>query len=190
MIYFAEKFLAFDSMKTTTISNIVLRAVEPEDLELLYRWENDRSVWHVSNTLVPFSRYQIKQYIEAEPSNIHAHRQLRMMLDFCESGEPVITVGTIDLFDFDPIHLRAGLGILIASDSDRRRGYAYEAILQMKEYCRKVLFLHQLYCNIAESNTASVKLFEKAGFEITAVKKEWLRAENGWENEFLLQLIL
>ena len=169
---------------------VTLRAVEPEDLELLYLWENDRTVWQVSNTLVPFSHYQLKRYIESDPDDIYAHRQLRMMIDCCEMGTQLRTVGSIDLFDFDPIHQRAGLGILIASPENRRQGYAYEAILQMMDYCRKVLFLHQLYCNISESNTASIQLFKKAGFEVTGTKKEWLRTEFGWEDEFLLQLKL
>jgi len=169
---------------------IRLRAVEPEDLELLYLWENDRTVWIISNTLTPFSRYQLKLYIESNPSNIHANQQLRMMIDCREAGKHVRTVGAVDLFDFDPIHLRAGLGILIASADDRRQGYAREAILQMIDYCREVLFLHQLYCNIAASNTASIQLFGKIGFEITGTKKDWLRTETGWEDELLLQLRL
>jgi diamine N-acetyltransferase len=169
-------------------SHIILRAVEPEDLVLLYLWENDRTVWHVSNTLVPFSRFQLKQYIESNPGDIYTHQQLRMMIDCIETGKPARTVGIIDLFDFDPIHQRAGLGILIASADDRRQGYAFEAILQMIEYCRKILFLNQLYCNISANNIASIQLFGKAGFEITGTKKEWLRTESGWEDELLLQL--
>ena len=171
-------------------STLSLRAVEPEDLALLYLWENDRTVWHLSNTLVPFSRYQLKQYIESDPGNIHAHQQLRMMIDCREAGKQLRTVGSIDLFDFDPIHQRAGLGILIASADDRRQGYACEAILQMMEYSRNILFLNQLYCNIAVSNTASIQLFKKIGFEITGTKKEWLRTETGWEDELFLQLKL
>ena len=169
------------------MKQIILRAVEPEDLELLYEWENDRAVWHVSNTLVPFSRYQLKQYIEADPSNIHAHRQLRMMIDCRETGK---TVGSIDLFDYDPIHRRAGIGILIASPADRRQGYAHEAVLQLLEYSRRMLYLHQLYCNIAVSNTASIQLFHKVGFEITGIRNEWLRTETGWEDEVFMQMFL
>jgi len=171
-------------------STLTLRAVEPEDLELLYLWENDRTVWRLSNTLVPFSRYQLKQYIESDPGNIYVHQQLRMMIDCHEPEKQKRTVGSIDLFDFDPLHQRAGLSILIASVDDRRQGYAYEAILQMMEYCRKVLHLNQIYCNIAISNTASIQLFGKVGFEITGTKKEWLRTETGWEDELLMQFIL
>jgi len=178
-------------MKKTSDSLLVLRAVEPEDIDLMYLWENDRDVWNVSNTLVPFSRYQLKQYIESDPSDIYAHKQLRMMID-CRNIEKktINTVGSIDLFDFDPINQRAGLGILIASVDNRRHGYAHEAILQMIEYCRKTLYMHQIYCNIAAGNTASIKLFEKTGFEISGIKKDWLRTEIGWEDELLLQLIL
>ena len=178
-----------------TSGYITLRAVEPEDLELMYKWENDRTVWYVSNTLVPFSRYQLKQYIESDPGNIYAHHQLRMMIDFHEYPSPslpqreeVRTIGSIDLFDYDPVNQRAGLGILIASDTDRRQGYAYEALFVMIHYCRTVLFLNQLYCSIAISNRASIRLFRSAGFRRTGTKKEWRRTETGYEDELFLQL--
>jgi len=172
-------------------SKIVLRAVEPEDLELLYLWENDRTVWHVGSTLVPFSRYQLQQYIASDPSDIHAHKQLRMMIDCSETEKQTVrTVGTIDLFDYDPLHQRAGLGMLIASADDRGKGYGYEAVVQIIEYARKVLFLHQIYCNIAASNAACIYLFEKLGFEITGRKKDWLRTEIGWEDEVAFQLMI
>ncbi|MDR1865742.1 MAG: GNAT family N-acetyltransferase [Bacteroidales bacterium] len=168
---------------------ITLRAVEPEDLSLMYLWENDRTVWQASNTLVPFSRYQLRRYIESDPSDIHAHRQLRMMIDL-HGTTPLRTVGAVDLFDFDPIHERAGLGILIASEDDRRQGFASEAIRLMIEYGRNVLFLHQIYCKIAASNTASIRLFERAGFKNAGRKKDWLKTSGGWEDELFLQLII
>ncbi len=169
-------------------SIITLRAVEPEDLALLYLWENNRDVWHVSNTLVPFSKHQLQQYIDSDPSNIHAHQQLRMMIDCREKPDGVArTVGIIDLFDFDPMHQRAGVGILIASPEDRRQGYAYDALQLIIDYGRQVLHLHQLFCNIPVSNTASIRLFEKSGFQIAGNKKDWLKTANGWEDEYLLQ---
>jgi diamine N-acetyltransferase len=160
-----------------------------EDLTLLYIWENDRSVWRVSNTLTPFSKVQLQEYIAADPSNIFANRQLRMMID-SQTGKQIQTVGTVDLFDFDPIHARAGVGILIASETDRQQGFASETIRQMLAYSREILFLHQLHCNIATSNIASIRLFEKAGFTVSGIKKEWLKTTDGWEDELLLQKIL
>jgi diamine N-acetyltransferase len=173
-----------------TQCKIRLRAVEPEDIELLYLWENDQTVWQVSNTLVPFSRRQLKSYIESDPSDIYAHRQMRMMIDCLEAETRARTVGSIDLFDYDPLHQRAGIALLIASPVDRRQGYGKEAVLEIIDYSRKTLFLHQLYCNIAESNIASIKLFEKIGFQIDGTKKDWLRVESGWEDVLFLQMLL
>ena len=51
-------------MKILENRSISLRAPEPEDLDLLYLWENEPSIWHVSGTLTPFSRYILKQYLD------------------------------------------------------------------------------------------------------------------------------
>ena len=100
---------------------ISLRALEPEDLELLYEWENNDSYWELSNTFSPFSKYTLKRYLENSHKNIYETGQLRLMIDLIDEKK---TIGTIDLFDFDPFHKRAGLGILIAPDTYRRKGYA------------------------------------------------------------------
>lgn len=86
-----------------------LRAVEPEDLELLCRWENDPSLWTVSGTIEPFSHYSIEQFIQEQQAGIYRCGQLRLMIDDT-AGE---TIGAIDLFDFEPQHERAGVGILV-----------------------------------------------------------------------------
>ena len=86
------------------------------------------------------------------------------------------------------MHRRAGLGILI-SDENRNKGYATEAIELLKKYANKSLNLHQLYCNIEESNKISLKLFKKCGFEIIGLKKEWNLRNGKWINEYSLQHI-
>ena len=47
-----------------TNGNIRLRAPEPEDLELLYKMENDTTLWSVGNSTQPYSRYTLRNYIE------------------------------------------------------------------------------------------------------------------------------
>ncbi|MDE6180107.1 MAG: GNAT family N-acetyltransferase, partial [Phocaeicola sp.] len=41
-----------------------LRAPEPEDLEVMFRFENATDVWEGSNTTGPYSCFQLRQYIE------------------------------------------------------------------------------------------------------------------------------
>jgi len=166
--------------------NISLRAPEPEDLDLLYLWENEPSIWQVSGTMTPFSRYILKQYLENAGRDIYEVKQLRLMIQLKSNHRPV---GAVDLFDFDPHHRRAGLGILIADPSDRRQGYARETLETMVSYCFDVLHLHQVYCNIAAGNKASINLFKEAGFQEIGRKRDWLYNGQGYEDEFLYQRI-
>jgi diamine N-acetyltransferase len=166
--------------------SIKLRALEPEDLELLYEWENNESYWAISNTFSPFSKYTLKRYLENSHKSIYETGQLRFMIDHIEDK---ITIGTIDVFDFDSFHKRAGIGILIANESYRRKGYASMSLTCLIKYCFKTLQLHQLYCNIMVSNSDSINLFKKMGFVLIGIKKDWIQTSNGYIDEYMLQLI-
>jgi diamine N-acetyltransferase len=165
---------------------IRLRALEPEDLELLYKWENNESYWIISNTASPYSRYTLKRYLKNSHKTIYETGQLRLMIDLIDEK---VTIGTIDIFDFDPFHKRAGIGILIADESYRRKGYATMAIKCLTGYCFKTLQMHQLYCNILATNTESLDLFTKLGFVQIGIKKEWVKSADRYIDEHMFQLI-
>lgn len=168
--------------------HITLRAVEPADIDILYQWENDPSVWRVSNTLAPYSRFQIEEYVMNIQNDIYSARQLRLMA-VCYSGKNKgKSVGAIDLFDFEPHHRRAGVGILIRREF-REMGYASEALDLLIRYAFDVLSLRQLFSNMTPENTASVSLFEKFGFIRCGIKKDWVRIGDGWIEEWMYQLI-
>jgi diamine N-acetyltransferase len=164
---------------------IALRAVEPSDLELLYQWENNPAVWHLSNTLAPFSKHALKEYIENAKHDIYVTKQLRLIITTAKYGP----IGCIDLFDFDPTNQRAGIGILIADAQHRGKGYASEALEILCNYCFSILHLHQLYCNINANNTASISLFTKCGFIQSGNKQQWNRVPGGYVDELFFQLI-
>lgn len=165
---------------------ISLRAPEPGDLDLLYIWENDTNIWRISGTLAPFSRNVLKLYLDNAGKDIYEVKQLRLIIQLKSNRRPL---GAIDLFDFDPRHHRAGVGILVADPSDRRQGYAREALETLMEYCFSILNLHQLYCNIELSNEASIALFKNAGFMEIGRKKEWIYTGEGYEDELLFQCL-
>ena len=164
---------------------ISLRSPEPEDIDLLYEWENWEENWTVSNTLVPFSKYMLALYIKNSEKDIYETRQLRLMIETM-NAEPV---GAIDLFDYDPYHGRVGIGILIHRQEDRSKGFASAALNLMIRYCFDKLNTHQIYANILTDNEVSMKLFSKAGFEVVGTKKEWSREGGMWKDEYMLQLL-
>ncbi len=168
--------------------NVQLRAVEKRDVDLLYQWENDMALWQVSNTIVPFSRYQIEKYIKSASLDIYQTKQLRLIIETSHANSLPLTIGLIDMFDFDPFHNRAGLGIVI-NEKFRGKGFASEALQLFINYAFTTIGVHNLYCNIAQSNEISLKLFKSMGFNLVGIKKEWLKTNNGYEDEILLQII-
>jgi diamine N-acetyltransferase len=166
--------------------NIRLRPLEPEDLDILYLWENDVNIWNVSNTIVPYSRYALKQYIENSHKDIFETGQLRLMIEEKVNNS---AIGTVDLFDFNPVHSRIALGALVYSEKNRRQGFASSALNLVIDYCFNILHLHQVYCNVNENNIKSIKMLTNIGFDIAGIKKQWLKTNSGWQNEILFQKI-
>jgi diamine N-acetyltransferase len=171
-----------------TGSKIRLRALEPGDIDLLYAWENDMDVWKVSNTLSPFSRFQIEEYVLSAHNDVFTTRQLRLMIDLLGQSLGEKSVGTIEMFDFNPLHHRAGVGILIR-EPFRDKGYGFDALNVFVRYAFSTLRLHQLYCNISPDNAPSLTLFQKLGFVRCGVKKDWVHDGQGWQEEWMYQLI-
>ena len=173
-------------MITLQGKDVLLRALEPSDLDFLYTLENDESVWEISNTSTPYSKFILKQYLDNAHRDIFDIKQLRLVISLATDTRPI---GFIDLFDFEPRHRRVGLGIVILSDGDRGKGFALQTLELICSYAFIHLNVHQLYANITEDNERSIELFKKAGFLSTCVKKEWIYSEGKFKNEHLYQLL-
>lgn len=165
---------------------VYLRALEPEDLSFLYEVENDRSLWEVSNTVTPYSKWILKNYLENSHQDIYEAKQLRLAI---VNNNSDTLLGLVDLFDFDPKNNRVGLGIVIKNLDDRNAGIGSEAVKLLIDYAFETLHIHQIYVNVTVTNTASVKLFSKFGFQLVGVKKQWNRVGSAYVDEALYQLI-
>lgn len=172
-------------MQTLKGKEISLRALEPEDLDFLYNIENDETFWEISQTNAPFSKYQLKLYIENAHLDIYQAKQLRLIVQENSSKNQV---GIIDLFDVDAKNLKAGVGILIDYNY-QQKGFAKEALSLLIDYVFNVLNLHQLYANITTDNTKSINLFEGHNFKKVGIKKDWMYTNNQFKDEILYQLI-
>lgn len=166
--------------------NIWLRALEPEDLDFLHAVENDESIWEVSNTQTPYSKFLIRRYLENAQQDIYEAKQLRLAI--CK-GKDFRAIGLIDLYDFDPRNRRAGIGIVIRHPLERRQGVGSESLELLIGYAFAKLGLHQLYANIDVHNEASISLFTKFGFEKIGVKKDWNLMAGKYKDEAMFQLI-
>ena len=172
------------------MSDVLLRALEPSDIDVIYLWENDTDIWTTSSTHVPFSRYMLEQYIiSAQGVDIYTSKQLRLMVDYlhCDGGK--VPVGCVDIFDYDVFNKRAGVGILMDAKY-RNRGLATLAVKRLCHFAKEHLHLHQLYANVSTDNIASFAVFQKNGFEVVGIKKDWLCVNDGFKDEYMIQKIL
>ena len=165
---------------------IVLRALEPDDLTFLYNVENDISNWEVSETRIPYSKYLLKTYLDEAGASIEKVGQFRYVIE--EVGSDY-AVGIFDIFDFDTINRRLSIGLLVNVEF-RGKGYASESLKLIEEYAQRTLNVHQIYCDVNESNERSVEFFKKNGYEISGVKKDWILSNNKFSNVLLFQKIL
>ena len=163
---------------------IRLRAIEPEDLDLLYRIENDVKLWNVGTTNVPYSRYTLHDYVANASDDIYVDRQVRMMVEN-EDGE---VVGIADIVNFDPANCRAEVGLIVL-EAFRRQGYGTGILAAVADYAVGVLHLHQLYAFSDSRNQASLDLFRKMGYKETTTIVDWLYDGREYHNAILMQLV-
>lgn len=164
---------------------VKLRALEPDDLDLLFSVENSSDLWEISNTITPFSKDLLKKYIDNAHQDIFEAKQLRLVVTDVKNS---MTVGLIDLFDYDPKHQRAGIGILILNQY-RHKGFASSALGLFLEYAFKHLDLHQLYANIPSHNQHSLELFKKLNFNPIGTQKDWIKIKGEFKDVERFQII-
>lgn len=159
-----------------------LRALEPEDLDILYLIENNMEIWNVGVNNVPYSRYALLDYLSNASYDIYKDGQVRFVIE----NEEGHVVGIADVYNFEPRHNRAEVGIVVL-DEYRRKGYACDAMTQLLSYAERVLHIYQLYAIVNVNNIPSQKLFANVGFELGGCMKDWLFDGHNYINACLYQ---
>lgn len=162
---------------------IFLRALEPTDLDIMYEWENDSRLWDVGNTITPYSRQQLWEYLKNYDGDIYTSHQLRLMICLNENNE---SIGTVDFYDFDPFNQRGAIGLLI-TEKYQNQGLGYRALQLTLNYALNYIGLHQCVAIVPIDNVASYHLFKKAGFDEVGILKDWLKSGQQYKDASLMQ---
>ena len=105
-------------------------------------------------------------FLNAYQHSLSAQGQMRFMIDSEENDADALTVGCIDLCDYDADARTAYVSIFIAM-SMRRQGYARAALNALIPQAR-ALGLRQLLAAVSPLNAASLSLFASADFFLIA----------------------
>ncbi|MEY2963052.1 MAG: hypothetical protein RL754_313 [Bacteroidota bacterium] len=161
----------------------ILRAPEPSDLEWVFEIENDPGLWHLSASKEPLNKGVVMQYLAAQPGSLLRDGQLRFILD--DRGR---LKGAFDLFDYDHVAKKAGLGVYVDA-SCRREGVALQTLQALEEYAFSILGIRNLYAHVPQDNEASRALFVSAGYREVGVLTDWVWHDGQYVDACLFQKI-
>ena len=153
-------------------SDLRLRAAEPEDLELAYALENDTALWPYGSATTPFSRFALKQFLESATGDIYTDKQVRLTIERRQADDVWTPVGFADLFNFDPRHHRAEIGLALLP-AWRGQNIGEQAVRLLMDYA-VIIDLHMLYAIIGVDNGKASRTFERLGFQASAQLCDWL----------------
>lgn len=162
-----------------------LRAIEPEDLDLMYILENDSRMEVCTATTVPLSRYALRQYILESKGDLYGDLQVRMAILDPQTSS---ACGFLDITDFAPKHRRAQVGIALMQDVTGR-GLATNALKEAAGYAR-CQGLAQLYAIVATNNAPARALFGRAGYTEANILSDWLWVDGHYVDAVLCRLQL
>jgi len=166
-------------------NGIKLRPIESTDLDFLWHVENDSKEWMQSENYLPLSKSVMEKYVSGEQDLIK-HGQYRFIIEKEDTKE---RLGCIDLFDYQPVSSRSGVGIYIA-DMHRNNGIAKQSLRILCAYSKAVLNIQLLHCSILESNKKSQAVFMSQGFIVTGERPNWTTVNGKRCTIKLLQLLL
>lgn len=166
-------------------SSIRLRAVEPEDLDFMYLIENDTQLWKYGASNVPFSRFALRNFIEQTTNNLSRDGQLRLTIEH-SSGFPI---GFIDLENYDAVHNRAEVGIVVSPEW-QNQGVAGDALSLLMQYASDILHVHLLYAYVCRDNKPALRLFGNAGFMDSGVLPQWIRLASAYSDVIVFTKVL
>lgn len=133
---------------------VELRTVEEDDTEFLQATVNDPRVRAGIAAVAPVNGAREREWIESVGDDGGVHLVVHV------DGDPV---GTVGLKSPDEVWGRAEIGYLVAPDR-WGNGYATDAVATLCDYAFDERRLDKVYATVFETNPASSRVLEKAGF--------------------------
>ncbi len=149
-----------------TIDNVTLRYLEFDDIDTLYRWENDIELAIWAGWTPPLSRAAFRHKYE---QRITEPEKDLVMLGIEFEGQ---LVGYVQLALIEDDERRAAAGVLVGEKSMWGRGIASTALRILLDYAFTVRNLERVYAEVYGFNQRSLRLMERVGFQKEGVLRQ------------------
>jgi len=153
------------------------------DLSRYVKWINDQKITKYMETgLSPVTNNNLRDYIES--SNNSTGLLLGIFIKDCAEH-----IGNVKLHNINFKSRRADIGIMIGEFSAQGKGYGLEAIQLVLQHAFMVLNLNKICAGANINNLSSVKLFEKAGFQLEGTLREQFYVDDRYHDCLLLGIL-
>lgn len=162
--------------------NITLRALEPEDADLMYRAENELTATLHSDNPAPYSRRMLVEYALTYDADPFRSGQLRLIALNHENTP----VGILDYYDISARDSHAWVSCLVLPEY-RGLNIGKEMIAAGVGYAVNRLGLTSLAAIVHTDNLPSLRIFEYAGFRRTGFLEKWHFSNGALRDVVLMQ---
>lgn len=161
---------------------IKLRALEPEDMELLRLTVNDPEMERmVVGWSFPVSKHQQMGWYDRNIANSTNHR---FAVDYEGRFVGISTLTEIDWKNRSAFH-----GIKLTLDAPKGQGIGFDAVVAVMKYAFEELQLNRLYGGILEYNVPSQKLYAKCGWVEEGRYRQCVFKNNAYYDEIPVAIL-
>jgi diamine N-acetyltransferase len=134
------------------------------DCDRIWQWENDPSIWSITDEPGPFEKEDILSFLNLQ-NDLEQNGQERwlMFLDH----EPI---GMIDLFQYNSDQRSVGIGLVIMNQECKGKGYGKEVMYLMENHLISVFRLEKFSALVFESNQTAIGFFRSIGYVIIGMR--------------------
>jgi len=160
---------------------LLLRAIEPRDLDLLHEWSNDPDTQHIMGDIhFPSSRAFHDAWL-ASLTNDHLNQR------FAIESDELGLIGISSIIKIDWRNRHAWHGIMLGNKDIRGKGYGIDSVMSTMRYAFEELGLQRLDGSMIEYNNASIDFYlKKLGWKIEGKRRNYYFRNNRYWDQIVV----
>ena len=169
---------------------VILREIEPEDIEWLREQRNDPSMRRYFREWKDITKAKQEAWYESRGNNSdpnHVYFKILMKREGNHGEVFTRLVGCCGLHYVDWRLRSAEFGVFLSKEA-RGKGIAKEALQIMFDFGFKEMNLHKIWCEVYDNNT-SVEFYRKLGFVDEGVLRDNYFCEGKYGNSIVMSIL-
>jgi RimJ/RimL family protein N-acetyltransferase len=163
---------------------VYLRALEPEDAELIQRWYGHADT---ARLMGEWPRSLARRRADAEAAATEAGRDwFAFVICLLDDDRPV---GRIDVFEIDRYNGSAGFGLAIGEHDERGRGLGTDAVNVILDFCFGQLRLERVWLVTDSVNLRAQRVYEKAGLVHEGRLRRAFYQDGIWQDDIRMAIL-